>query len=259
MHVLQGKLRPQERAEWEAFEEQRLNPTPPTHVTWRKQMQHLVQMEQQQQYYAQEDAYAGYEESDYGYDERSYGSQQQQGVYRQEQYYGVYDEGVPDAVPDQEAAAEAQLAYGQGMPDSPGGGSRAAIAAAAAAAAAVAAAGAPRPSSRSWRMNRPCLPATDAATDSQEDEAAAYSCQDPAAGAAEGAGGGAGSPAGPSLLHLLAVGEAISKTEGVASQDRRAAYTEVCGCGLLAGFSDTSLPTLFLLHVVCAAGLVCLH
>lgn len=233
----QSKMRPQERAEWEAFEQQRVNPQVPQHQTWRTHMQHFVQREQQQQqYYLQEqDEYAGYEDSDYGYDERSYGSQQQAGHMRQQQHYGDGED-----IADPEATEDGQLLCQEGLSDSPDIASRAAMAAAAAAAAAAAGS---RPSSRTvWRGGRQHMPAAEAATDSQEDEAGAYSCQDAPAGADGGAGG---SPAGPSFLHLLAVGEAMIKTEGVAPQDRRAAWAEVSeqrchGVGASAGMQPVS-------------------
>lgn len=208
-------MRPQERAEWEAFEQQRLHPQMPQQQTWRMHVQHFVQREQQQQYY-QDEEYAGYEDSGYGYDERSYGSQQ--GAPGREQQY--YDDDMADA----NGPEGGQLACQEGLSDSPDMGSRAVIAAVTAAAAA--AAGGSRGSNRPvWRGSRQHIPAADAATDSQEDEAGAYSCQDAPAGLEAAANG---SPAGPSFLHLLAVGEAMIKTEGVAPQERRAAYTEVC-------------------------------
>lgn len=223
-----GKMRPQERQEWEAFEQQRLHPQAAAQhqqqQTWRVHMQSFVQREQQQQYYgAQEDDYAGYEESDYGYDERSYGSQQQGGHRREQQHCADAEQDMHD--PDE--------AYQDGLSDSPDIASRAAIAAAVAAAAAAAAAGA-RPTRPVWRGSRQQFPPADAATDSQEDEAAAYSHQEGPAGmdAAAAAAAAAGSPAGPSFLHLLAVGEAMIKTENVAPQERRAAYTEVVGKGM---------------------------
>lgn len=211
-------MRPQERAEWEAFEQQRMHPqVPQQQQTWRMHVQSFVQREQQQQYYGQDDDYAGYEDSDYGYDERSYGSQH--GGHRQEQLYDAeHDMHDPDAQQDGQNMCHDGT---EGLSDSPDIASRAAVAAAVAAAAA-AAAGA-RSSRPVWRGNRQHVPTADAATDSQEDEAAAYSCQE----GAEGATGAAGSPAAPSFLHLLAVGEAMIKTENVAPQERRAAYTEV--------------------------------
>lgn len=215
-------MRPQERAEWEAFEQQRLHPQATQNQqqqTWRVHMQSFVQHEQQQQYYgAQEDEYAGYEESDYGYEERSYGSQQQGGHGRGQQHYADAEQDMHDP--------DGTEAYQDGLSDSPDVASRAAIAAAVAAAAAAAAAGA-RPTRPVWRGSRQHMPSADAATDSQEDEAAAYSCQEGPAGM-DAAAAAAGSPAGPSFLHLLAVGEAMIKTENVAPQERRAAYTEVC-------------------------------
>jgi hypothetical protein len=209
-------MRPQERAEWEQFEQQRMQPQMPQHQTWRMHMQSFVQREQQQQqYYGQDDEYAGYEDSDYGYDERSYSSQQ--GGHRHEQHYDA-EHDMPDAG----AAEDGQLMCQEGLSESPGVASRAAIAAVAAAAAAGG-----RPGQSVWRGSRQHIPTADAATDSQEDEAAAYSCQEGAAGP-EAAGG---SPTAPSFLHLLAVGEAMIKTENVAPQERRAAYTEVSNSG----------------------------
>jgi hypothetical protein len=198
---LQGKMRPQERAEWEQFEQQRVQPQMPQHQTWRMHMQSFVEREQQQQYCGQDD------------DERSYSSQQ--GGHRHEQHYDAEHDML-----DAGATEDGQLMCQEGLSESPGVASRAAIAAVAAAAAAAAAG---RPGQSVWRGSRQHFPTADAATDSQEDEAAAYSCQEGPAGP-EAAGG---SPAAPSFLHLLAVGEAMIKTENVAPQERRAAYTEV--------------------------------
>lgn len=251
---MQGKMRLQERAEWEAFEQQRLNPQVPQHQTWRMHVQHFVQREQQQQYYAQEhDDYGGYEDSDYGYEERSYGSQQQGGQRQQQQYDGEDEMAGPDATED------GQLLCQEGLSDSPDVASRAAIAAVAAAAAAAAAGS--RPSSRNvWRANRPHLPAADAATDSQEDEAGAYNCGQEVPAGAEAGAGGVGSPAAPSFLHLLAVGEAMIKTEGVAPQERRAAWTEVspkcagCSAGCGTSCADLRYHLCTQLHVAAANG-----
>jgi hypothetical protein len=118
-----------------------------------------------------------------------------------------------------EGAEDGQLMCQEGLSDSPDMASRAAAAAAAL--------GGARQGRPVWRGSRQHIPTAEAATDSQEDEAAAYSYSQEHTGL-EAAGAAASSPGAPSsLLHLLAVGEAMIKTEGVAPQERRAAYTEV--------------------------------
>jgi hypothetical protein len=86
---------------------------------------------------------------------------------------------------------------------------------------------APRPGRRRRRRS------DDEAGCSDSQEAAACSYQDPAHGSVSSRAGRAGQLTGgwaagrDQFLHLLAVGEALIKAEGVAQQDRRAAWAEV--------------------------------
>jgi hypothetical protein len=256
----QGKLRPNERVEWEAFLDMLNGPATaaaaaPPQQGWQARMAQMAAMQQAPPppqmpgYYGQ--VLGGYEGADYGYDDPAYAAAEPQPLAQyprrarqpQQSRQQPYAEGEDEYM---DAEGEEAGADGAGADDGGTwrGGKAAADAASALFAAAAAAAGtSARPGSRSgtWRGRQhlsaaaAAAAAADAATDSQEDEAAAYPHKQDAPGgeaaaalaaaAAAGDRGAAGSPT-DSFLHLLAVGEAMFKTEGVAPHDSQAAYTE---------------------------------